>query len=119
MYSLTCLDNHGQPVRQALLLADQRSPEQVHTLTSSFGRENLTAWISNPLTTGFRLTSWAWLRDHEPCTVANTHWLLLAKDYVRYKLTGVLGNEPSDASSTGLFDPHRQAWSAPPLEIVF
>ncbi|MBE3116289.1 hypothetical protein IMZ68_03715 [Candidatus Bathyarchaeota archaeon] len=99
MHSLVCLDNYGQPVRQAILWAEQRSAEQLHTLTASIGRENLTAWISNPLATGFMFTSWAWLRDHEPCTAANTRWLLLAKDQVRYKLTGVLGSEPNDASN--------------------
>jgi xylulokinase len=64
------------------------------------------------------LPSWLWLIQNEPQTAAATRYLLLPKDYVRYRLTGSLGSEPSDASSTLLFDPHQRTWCLPLLEEI-
>jgi xylulokinase len=52
-----------------------------------------------------------WLRRHEPDAYARLAAVLLAKDYVRYRLTGALATEPSDASGTLMFDPARGRWS--------
>lgn len=118
MHSLVCLGENGRPLRPAILWADQRSSAQVRALTGRLGRGKLAAWTGNPLAAGFMLASWAWLVEHEPRTAAATRWLLLAKDYTRYRLTGVIAAEPSDASSTLLFDPHRLRWSGPLLAEV-
>ncbi len=118
MHSLVCLDERGEPLRPAILWADQRSADQVKALTARLGREHLAEWTGNPLAAGFMLASWCWLQENEPQTAARARWLMLPKDYVRFRLTGVMGSEPSDASSTSLFDPHQVQWSAPVLEAV-
>jgi xylulokinase len=118
MHSLVCLDESGAPLRPAIIWADRRSRPQVQALTAQFGRHNLGAWTGNPLATGFMLASWAWLCQEEPHTAARTRWLLLPKDEVRYRMTGQIGSEPSDASSTLLFDPHSRTWSQPVLDRV-
>lgn len=118
MHSLVCLDGRGAPLRPAIIWADQRSAEQVQRLTAELGSANLARWTGNPLATGFMLASWAWLRENEPHTARQARWLLLPKDYVRFYLTGQIGTEPSDASSTLLFDPHQRQWSEPVLEAA-
>ncbi len=118
MHSLVCVDERGEPLRPAILWADQRSAKQVRRLTGQIGRENLAAWAGNPLAAGFMLASWAWLLENEPRTAQATRWLMLPKDYTRYRLTGEIGAEPSDASSTLLFDPHTRQWSQPLLEAA-
>ena len=115
MHSLVCLDSAGEPLRPAILWADQRSAEQARQLTERIGTHNLGTWTGNSLAAGFMLASWVWLKEHEPQTAAAAHHLLLPKDYVRCWLTGTVGTEPSDASSTALFDPHLGVWSAPVL----
>ena len=72
----------------------------------------------NPLAAGFMLASWAWLKENEPDTARDTRLLMLPKDYTRFRLTGKIGTEPSDASSTLLFDPHRRDWSDPVLASI-
>src|SRR5207249_1414403 len=42
--------------------------------------------------------------------------VLLAKDFVRLRLTETLGTEPSDASGTLMFDPARVRWSRDMLD---
>ncbi len=64
------------------------------------------------------LPSWLWLVQNEPQIAASTRHLLLPKDYLRYRLTGAIGSEPSDASSTLLFDPHQRAWCLPLLQEI-
>ncbi len=118
MHGTVCLNAAGEPLRPAIIWADQRSSAEVATVTQTLGREQLAAWTGNPLATGFMLPTWLWLRSHMPELAAATRWLLLPKDYVRYRLTGEIGTEPSDAASTGLFDPAARAWSQPLIRAL-
>lgn len=118
MHGLVALDRQGRPLRPAIIWADQRSQAQVERLQAEIGLERLGCWTANPLATGFMLPSWMWLREHESHIACQTACLLLPKDYLRYRLTGELGSEPSDASSTLLFNPAQRGWSAPLLEAL-
>ena len=118
MHSLVCLDRRGRALRPAIIWADQRSGEQVAGVYARLGRERLAAWTGNPLAAGFMLASWLWLRQHEPEVCRRTRQMLLPKDALRLWLVGEAGSEPSDASSTLLFDPIARSWSAPLLEAL-
>ena len=61
MHSLVCLDSRGEPLRRAILWADQRSGEQAKRLGQQIGLENLAQWTGNPLAAGFMAASWEWL----------------------------------------------------------
>lgn len=118
MHGTVCLSGDGQPVRPAIIWADQRTRKQVQRVEREIGKRRLAEWTANPLATGFMLATWLWLQENEPETMRDTARLLLPKDYVRYRLTGELGTEPSDASSTLLFDTVRQCWSRPLLDAL-
>ena len=117
MHGTVCLDARGKDLRPAIIWPDQRSRQQVERVRRQIGLEKLGEWTGNPLATGFMLSSWLWLQEHEAETARATQHLLLPKDYLRYRFTGRLGSEPSDASSTSLFDPKSGGWSAPLLEF--
>jgi len=118
MHGTVCLDARGLPLRPAIIWADQRSAAQVADVYARVGREQLAAWTANPLATGFMLATWLWLREHELDVAIATAHLLLPKDYVRYRLTGEIGTEPSDASSTSLFDTANRCWSTALLDAL-
>jgi len=118
MHGMVCLDAQGKVLRPTILWADQRSAAQVMHVKQEIGQEQLAAWTGNPLDNGFMLASWLWLREHEPEVAEQTACLLLPKDYLRYRLTGALGTEPSDAGSTGLFNPATGGWSDPLLAAL-
>ena len=61
--------------------------------------------------TGFTGGKILWMKEEEPENFARTKVILNPKDYVRYKLTGVVATEVSDASGTGLFDVKNRCFS--------
>ncbi len=66
MHGLVCVDNTGKVLRPAIIWADHRSKTEILQLEKQIGRENLAAWVGNPLATGFMLPSWCWLVKNEP-----------------------------------------------------
>ena len=111
MHGMTMLDGQGQVIRPCILWNDQRTAAQCAAATAQVGAERLIAMTGNPMLTGFTAPKILWVRDHEPTAYARVAHVLLPKDYVRYRLTGELCSDVSDASGTGLFDVRNRRWS--------
>ena len=119
MHSSVFLDRAGHVVRPALLWCDGRTTDECAEITRRAGGEDrLREWVRNPALEGFTLPKVLWLRVHEPDAYARVATVLLAKDFIRYRLTGALACEPSDASGTLMFDPARLQWSDEILAAV-
>ncbi|HVR71857.1 MAG TPA: xylulokinase [Vicinamibacteria bacterium] len=118
MHSSVFLDRKGDVVRPALLWCDGRTTEECLEITALVGEDNLREWTCNPALEGFTLPKVLWLRKHEPAAFARVDKVVLAKDYVRYRLTGALATEPSDASATLMYDTAHGRWSRPLLQAV-
>jgi xylulokinase len=115
MHTLVCVDAHGEALRPAITWADRRSQAQAEAIRHELGEAGLLRWAGNPPAAGLTAPTWRWLAEHEPEVTRRTAHLLLAKDFVRLRMTGEIGTDPSDASATLLFDPFRRAWSEPLL----
>lgn len=112
MHSSVFLDRSGAVIRPALLWCDGRTTAECAEITRCAGGEDrLRDWVRNPALEGFTLPKVLWLRNHEPQAYGRLATVLLAKDFIRYRLTGALATEPSDASGTLMFDPARLRWS--------
>jgi len=119
MHSAVLLDQGGAVVRPALLWSDGRTTEECASLTrAAGGEERLRDWVRNPALEGFTLPKLLWVQRHEPEAWRRVATVLLPKDFIRYRLTGVLATEPSDASGTLLFDPARRQWSEELLRVA-
>ncbi len=119
MHSSVFLDRGGAVIRPALLWCDGRTSAECAEITRRAGGEaRLREWVSNPALEGFTLPKVLWLRSHEPAAFARLTTVLLAKDFIRFRLTGVLSTDPSDASGTLMFDPARLRWSEEMLAAV-
>ena len=118
MHGSVFLDKDNQVLRPALLWCDQRTQAECDWITAQVGRENLVKYISNPVLTGFTAPKIVWLRNHERETYDKVAKVLLPKDYIRYKLTGVHATEVSDASGTALFDVAHRRWSQEVLDAA-
>jgi xylulokinase len=111
MHGVVLLDQEGLVLRPAIIWADQRSEEECRQITEQVGATRLIELVSNPALTGFSLPKLLWIRNHEPDHFAQGRTLLLPKDYIRYRLTGVLGMEISDAAGTCMLDVEHGRWS--------
>jgi xylulokinase len=111
MHTLVLLDRRGDLVRPAISWADTRSLQQRRLMEETVGRERLIAMSGNPALTAFTATKLLWVRQHEPERWARAQTMLLAKDYLRWRLIGGLATDPSDAGASGLLDVHRRIWS--------
>ncbi len=59
----------------------------------------------------------AWLRDHEPKAIARASALLMAKDFIRFKLTGEVKMELTDMSGTSLMNVVAEQYDDEVLEL--
>lgn len=112
MHGLVCLDEELKVLRPAILWCDQRTTAQCRTIENKLGgRDKLIALAANPALEGFTLPKLVWVQENEPTVFARTRTILLPKDYVRFRLTGQLGMEMSDAAGTLMLDVKRRRWS--------
>ncbi|MEW6359031.1 MAG: xylulokinase [Planctomycetota bacterium] len=118
MHGAVFLDKGGRPLRPAIIWADQRSAEQCRRIYETVGRKKLAELTCNPVAPGFMAASVLWLKENDPKTFAKVKHVLLPKDYVRYRMTGKVASEPSDACSTLLFDTKNRDWSRELVEAL-
>ena len=111
MHGLVVLDRDTQVIRPAIIWCDQRSQPQVDWINQRLGAAQVLEHTANPVLTGFTLPNLLWVRDHEPHNFERVRHVLLPKDYVRFRLTGELATDVSDASGTAMFDVVRRRWS--------
>jgi len=111
MHSLVSLDASLNVVRPAILWNDVRSSAEAAYVREMVGNESLRRLAGNPSLEGFTVTKLLWMRNHEPQLYEKISHMLLAKDYVRFRLTGELATDPSDAAATLLFDIVNSRWS--------
>jgi xylulokinase len=118
MHGVVLLDEEMRVLRPAIIWADQRSEEECRQITERVGAAHLIDLVSNPALTGFSLPKLLWIRNHEPDLFARGRTLLLPKDYIRYRLTGVPAIEISDAAGTCLLDVVHGRWSEELLSLL-
>jgi len=111
MHGSVFLDEADRVIRPALLWCDQRTDRQCLEITEKIGRERLIELVSNPAVTGFTLPKILWLRENEPANFERVRTILLPKDYVRLRLSGVKASDVADSSGTLLFDVRNRRWS--------
>lgn len=111
MHGLVCLDAKGEPVRPAIIWPDQRSAESIEKIFAVCGRERLVSNVQNAVATGFLLASLYWLKEHEPESYQRTKWVMLPKDYIKYRLSGKVLTDYSDAAGSTAFDNVNLHWA--------
>ena len=118
MHGVVLLDAEYKVLRPCIIWADQRSDAQCRWMTERVGAARLIELVSNPALPGFSTPKALWVRDNEPDIFARAHIIILPKDYIRFRLTGVIAMEISDAAGTCLLDVKHGTWSREVLEAI-
>ena len=117
MHGLVTLDEGDEIIRDAILWNDGRTAEETAWLNNVIGRDKLSALTANIAFAGFTAPKLLWMRKHEPENFARIAKIMLPKDYINYKLTGVHSCDFSDASGMLLLDVEHKRWSKEMLDI--
>ena len=117
MHGLVVLDDHDEVIRPAILWNDGRTQSQTEYLNNEIGKEVLSERTANIAFAGFTAPKLLWMRENEPDLFARIAKIMLPKDYINYKLTGIHCTDYSDAGGMLLLDVEHRCWSAPMLEI--
>jgi xylulokinase len=118
MHGVVLLDEAYRVLRPCIIWADQRSEAQCRWMTERVGAARLIDYVSNPALPGFSAPKALWVRDNEPEIFARARVMLLPKDYIRFRLTGMLAMEISDAAGTCLLDVRHGVWSREVLDAI-
>lgn len=117
MHGLVILDKDDNVIRPAILWNDGRTTEETDYLNNEIGKEKLSALTGNIAFAGFTAPKILWVKKNEPENFAKIEKIMLPKDYLAYRLTGVHSTDYSDASGMLLLDVEHKCWSKEMLEI--
>ena len=117
MHGLTALDETDQVIRSAILWNDGRTGKEVEYLNSVIGKEKLSKYTANIAFAGFTAPKILWMKANEPENYSRIRKIMLPKDYLAYRLSGVFSTDYSDASGTLLLDVEHKCWSKEMMDI--
>lgn len=118
MHGLVVLDKEDDVIRRAILWNDGRTEEECRYLNDDIGRDKISKYTGNIALTGFTAPKLLWLKKNEPMNFNKIEKIMLPKDYLAYKLSGVFASDFSDSSGTLYLDVKNKEWSEEMLEII-
>ena len=112
MHGSVLIDDDGQLTREAALLwNDKRTLDQVAAFERQFKLEqylDITANSAAPAWPAFKLK---WIAENDPEALERASSLLMPKDYINFKLTGLRAQDWTEASMSFLMDCTTRQWS--------
>lgn len=117
MHGLVVLDSEDKVIRNAILWNDGRTAKECEYLNGEIGKDVLSAETGNIAFAGFTAPKLLWMKANEPQLFAKIEKIMLPKDYLAYRLSGVHATDVSDASGMLLFDVKNRCWSKKMCEI--
>jgi L-xylulokinase len=113
---LYLVGSDGEPVRNGIYSTDTRAQRYVERWRADGVAEKVLPKTTQCLWPGQPNALLAWLRDNEPETLTRTKWVLMCKDYIRFRLTGEARAELTDMSATSLMNVVTAQYDASVLE---
>ncbi len=113
---LYLVDDAGRPVRPGIVSPDTRAQGYVSRWYDEGVVDRVRQKTMQSVWPGQPVALLAWLLDHEPEVVQQARWVLMCKDYLRYRLTGRFVSDLTDMSGTSLMDVGRGEYDAEVLE---
>ena len=117
MHGLVTLDRDDNVIRPAILWNDGRTQRQTDYLNQVIGKDKLSQYTANIAFAGFTAPKILWMEEEEPENFGKIAKIMLPKDYIAYKLSGIHCTDYSDASGMLLLDVQHKCWSKEMIEI--
>ena len=104
------LDKQCKPLRDGILSSDQRALELVRGWQAEGVPAQLYKDTLQTLWTGHPASLLRWLKDNERDNYDRIGAVLMAHDYLRFRLAGVVGCEVTNISESNLYNMHTGAY---------
>lgn len=111
MHGLTAVDREGNPVCPAIIWMDQRATGELQEISAKISQEEQGRILHNRVFNGFALASLLWIRNQDREIYDRIYRVFQPKDYIRYRLTGQMGTDYSDASASLMLDVGKREWA--------
>ena len=112
MHTQVYLDKKFNILRPAITWMDQRSAKIVEEIQNNLKGQNLIFQeTSNEVSTTYTALHLQWVKLNQPHIWEKVRHVLVAKDYIKFKLTGQMVTDFAEASGTLLFDVKNEKWS--------
>ena len=115
---LYLIDAQGAPVRNGIYSSDRRAAAIVADWKARGVDAAALPKTTQCLWPGQPNALLAWLRDHEPASITRASAVLMAKDFIRFKLTGNVAMELTDLSATSLMNVVEERYDDTVLELL-
>lgn len=112
------VDKQGRAVRHGIVSSDSRAQSLVSRWLDEGRDQQAYSYSLQQLWPSHPVALLGWLKDHEPENYANTGYVLMVHDYIRYCLTGVFTCEETNISGSNLFN-QQQGAIDPQLLSIF
>lgn len=113
MHGLVILDEYDRVIRPAILWNDQRTQKECDFLNEM----KVSNYTGNQALTGFTAPKILWVKNNELENFNKIKKIMLPKDYILYKLSGVHATDVSDASGMLLLNVEKREWSKELIEL--
>ena len=118
MHGTVLLGKDNRLLRPAIIWCDQRTRQEVDDINIIIGRDKLGKHTMSAASCGFQFPVLLWIKRNEPDIYDSIDKVILPKDYIRFRLTGEVASEITDASGTALYDTVNRTWSYPIIKQI-
>ena len=101
---LYLVDKQGEPVYNAISSTDARGRAYIDQWTADGVDKAVRPLTMQSIWPAQPNALLSWLRDNEPDVMRRAGWVLMCKDYIRFRLTGKIAAELTDMSGTSLMN---------------
>ena len=112
MHSAVLLDAAQRVLPPTILWLDRRAAEETEDLQNRLGLP------SYQLNSTYTLPKLLWLSHHHPEILARVRTILWPKDYLRFRLSGLVGTDLTECGGAALLDWRTETWDLDRLALT-
>lgn len=110
MHGMVALNQEGRPVCPAIIWIDQRAGQESEDIQRIAAELGLDKKLMNRPIPGTMICSLLWMKRNRPAQFEAIRWVLSPKDYLRYRLSGEICADDTDASASLAFSVADRRW---------